>query len=235
MRKIRGALFDKDGTIIDFNATWAAVARRLAFEAAGGDKARTEALLILSGYDPATGRFQADSVFAAGTNAEVVELWNPGLARDELARMTARYNEITAREGAASAVALPGVLDALEAMHARGMAIGMATNDSTSGAEQALAALGISSVFAATYGYDAVARPKPAPDVVLAFADTVGLRVSQVAMIGDNRHDLETGRAAGAGLVVAVLSGTGTRETLEPLADIVLGSVADLPAYLETL
>ena len=41
-------------------------------------------------------------------------------------------------------------------------------------------------------------------------------------------------RAAGAGLVVGVLSGTGTRDTLEPLADVVLDSVAELPAYLSS-
>ena len=51
-------------------------------------------------------------------------------------------------------------------------------------------------------------------------------------MVGDNRHDLETARAAGAGLAVGVLSGTGTRETLAPMADVLLDSVADLPAYL---
>jgi phosphoglycolate phosphatase len=31
---------------------------------------------------------------------------------------------------------------------------------------------------------------------------------------------------------VAVLSGTGTRATLEPLAHVVLGSIAELPGYL---
>jgi phosphoglycolate phosphatase len=51
-------------------------------------------------------------------------------------------------------------------------------------------------------------------------------------MVGDNRHDLEMGRAGGVGLNVGVLSGTGTRETLLPLADVVLNSVSDLPAYL---
>ena len=53
-------------------------------------------------------------------------------------------------------------------------------------------------------------------------------------MVGDNRHDLEMARAGGAGLAVGVLSGTGTREALPPLADVVLDSVADLPAYLAT-
>ena len=99
MAAIRGVLFDKDGTLVDFNATWSAIARQLAMRAAEGDTQRADALLTLSGYDLLSGRFLADSVFAAGTNAEVVELWHPGLEREELRRVTALYDEITAREG----------------------------------------------------------------------------------------------------------------------------------------
>ena len=51
-------------------------------------------------------------------------------------------------------------------------------------------------------------------------------------MVGDNRHDLEMARAGGAGLAVGVLSGTGTRETLSPMADVILDSIVDLPGYL---
>jgi phosphoglycolate phosphatase len=51
-------------------------------------------------------------------------------------------------------------------------------------------------------------------------------------MVGDNRHDLEMARAGGAGLAIGVLSGTGTLETLAPIADVVLDSVADLPGFL---
>lgn len=229
---IRGILFDKDGTLIDFDATWAAVARRMAMEAAAGDTARADFLLDQSGLDLATGRFRADSVFAAGTNAEVVELWHPELPRAELAGMVARYDAITAREGAASAVPIAGAREALMALHQTGYRLALATNDSTAGAEQTLLAMGVAHLFSAAYGYDAVARPKPAPDVVHAFADMSGIRVAELAFVGDNRHDLETGRAAGAGLVVGVLSGTGTRETLAPLADVLLDSVADLPGYL---
>jgi phosphoglycolate phosphatase len=50
-------------------------------------------------------------------------------------------------------------------------------------------------------------------------------------MVGDNRHDLEMAKAGGA-LAIGVLSGTGTRESLSPLADVVLDSIVDLPAYL---
>jgi phosphoglycolate phosphatase len=232
MSRIRGILFDKDGTLIDFNATWNAVARKMALRAAAGDADRAAHLLDLSGFDTAAERFRADSVFAAGTNADVVALWHPEVAADDLSRVVAEYDELTAQEGAASAVALPGIADAIGKLHAAGYRLGMATNDSTLGAERTLVALGFAHMFAAAYGYDAVARPKPAPDVILAFADMAGMRASEIAMVGDNRHDLETGRAAGAGLVVGVLSGTGTHETLSPLADVIIDTVVDLPDLL---
>lgn len=230
--RIRGILFDKDGTLIDFNATWAAVARKMALRAASGDAAHADRLLDLSGFDAGSGRFRADSVFAAGTNVDVVALWHPDLSSEALAATVADYDVVTAVEGAASAVALPGIRDAVAKLHAAGYRLGMATNDSTLAAEKTLVALGFAHMFSAAYGYDAVARPKPAPDVVVAFADMAGMRPSEIAMVGDNRHDLETGRAAGAGLVVGVLSGTGTRETLAPLADVIVDSVVDLPDLL---
>lgn len=232
MSRIRGVLFDKDGTLIDFNATWAAVARKMALRAASGDAAHAGRLLELSGFDAASGGFRADSVFAAGTNADVVALWHPGLSSEALAATVADFDVVTADEGAASAVALPGIRDAVAKLHAAGYRLGMATNDSTLAAEKTLVALGFAHMFSAAYGYDAVARPKPAPDVVVAFADMAGMRPSEIAIVGDSRHDLETGRAAGAGLVVGVLSGTGTRQTLAPLADVIVDSVVDLPDLL---
>ena len=51
---------------------------------------------------------------------------------------------------------------------------------------------------------------------------------AQAAVVGDSPADLAMGRAAGAGLVVGVLSGVGGRADLEPYADLILGSVAEL-------
>lgn len=229
---IKAILFDKDGTLVDFNATWLAVADHLALEVAAGDRAGANKLLERAGYDMESGRFRADSVFAAGTNAEIVALWYPELDAEGRRERIAHFDRVTAIEGAAQAVSLPGIVEALRALHADGVRLAVATNDSTAGAERTLVTLGVAQLFDAAYGYDAVANPKPAPDVLLAFADMARLKPSQIAMVGDNGHDMETGRRAGAGLTVAVLSGTGTRETLTPLADAVLDSVADLPAFL---
>ncbi|RUM98851.1 HAD family hydrolase [Pseudaminobacter arsenicus] len=232
MRGIKGILFDKDGTLIDFQATWFAIGDLLALQAAGGDRASADALLEVAGYDFERKCFKADSVFAAGTNEDIVALWYPQVDAQTRQAMTAGFNHFTAEQGAAQSVALPGSKDAIARLHAGGFRLGVATNDSTSGAEKTLLALGVAQMFDAAYGYDAVANPKPSPDAIYAFADLTGLKPSEIAMVGDNRHDLEMARAGGAGLAIGVLSGTGTRETLAPLADVILGSIADLPELL---
>jgi phosphoglycolate phosphatase len=229
---IKGILFDKDGTLVDFNATWLGIADFMAMDAAEGDRWKADRLLAAAGFDFAAKRFKPDSIFASGSNMDVVELWFPRLSNEDQLLAVSRFNEITSVQGSSMAVALPGVIDSLRALHKRSFRMGVATNDSTSGAEKTLATLGVAQLFDAAFGYDAVANPKPAPDTVVAFCDLTGLKPGEIAMVGDNRHDLEMARAGGCGLAVGVLSGTGTRDSLAPMADVILDSVADLPDFL---
>jgi phosphoglycolate phosphatase len=46
-------------------------------------------------------------------------------------------------------------------------------------------------------------------------------------VVGDTAADLQMGRAAGAGLIVAVLTGVGGRADLAPLADVMITSVEE--------
>ncbi len=235
MANIKGILFDKDGTLVDFQATWHAIGDLMAMNAAQGDRKAADALMDSAGYDIAAGRFRGDSVFAAGTNSDIVSLWYPKLAQGERQAMVDHFDRISSIDGAEKAVPLPGIIEALRDLHAKGYRLGVATNDSTAGAERTLAALGISQLFDAAYGYDAVANPKPAADPVIAFCDLTGLKPSEVAMVGDNNHDLEMAHNAGCGLAVGVTSGTGSPQMLAKRADVVLGSVAELPGYLAAI
>jgi phosphoglycolate phosphatase len=229
---IKGILFDKDGTLVDFNATWLGIADFMAMDAAEGDRWKADRLLSAAGFDFVNKRFRPDSIFASGTNMDVVELWFPRLSDEDQMLAVARFNEITSVQGSSMAVALPGIVETLTVLHKRSYRLGVATNDSTGGAEKTMVTLGVAQLFDAAYGYDAVANPKPAPDTIFAFCDLTGLKPAQIAMVGDNRHDLEMARAGGCGLAVGVLSGTGTRESLSSIADMVLDSVADLPDFL---
>ena len=232
MAEIRGILFDKDGTLVDFQKTWFAIGHEMALRAAGGSLEGADALMAAAGYDFDRHCFKADSVFAAGTNADIVALWYPNLSPAERLAIVRGFDTFTAQEGAARSVPLPGAREALAELRRAGIRLGIATNDSTEGARQTLAAIDVAELFDVAYGYDSVPNPKPAPDIVHAFAALTGLRPEEIAMVGDNRHDLEMARAGGVGLAVGVLSGTGTRVSLSPLADVVIGSVAELPALL---
>ena len=63
---------------------------------------------------------------------------------------------------------------------------------------------------------------------MLFLCGTLGIAPGRTAVIGDSPADLRMGRAAGAACSIAVLTGVGDRATLEPLADLVLESIAEL-------
>jgi phosphoglycolate phosphatase len=82
---IRGILFDKDGTLIDFPSTWTPVLQALALEFAKGDRARADDLMETAGYDPETGRFTPGSIWAAGNTPDLVTAWLPDAVDSERA------------------------------------------------------------------------------------------------------------------------------------------------------
>lgn len=228
---IKGILFDKDGTLVDFNQTWFGVVMDLAQAERPGDEIAARALVTAGGYDWEEGRFRSGSVVAAGTVADIVDLWHPDLNWGERSAKIAHYDDYTAREGAKRAVAIAGLAGALEALQRAGFALGIATNDSEAGALATAEALGLAERFAVIIGYDSVRNAKPHADQLHLFARRTGLLPKQIAMVGDNPHDLEMARAGGAGLAIGVLSGNSSREELARLSDVILGSVADLPGF----
>ncbi|WP_439273789.1 HAD family hydrolase [Pseudochrobactrum sp. HB0163] len=232
VKKIRAILFDKDGTLVDFNRTWFAISCELARRSAAGDDTLARSLLEAGGYDWESERFRANSAIAAGTIEDIVALWHPHDSAEQRRERVAEYDIYGVEEGAKQAVAVEALTQTLQALRKAGFVLGIATNDSEAGARATAAALGISDLFSGFVGYDTAARAKPHADPLLHFAAEIGVTPAEVAMVGDNPHDLECARAAKAGLAVGVLTGNSPREVLEPLADIVLDSIADLPDYL---
>ncbi|MBZ9653866.1 HAD family hydrolase [Phyllobacterium lublinensis] len=230
---IRGILFDKDGTLVDFNRTWFGITMELAHQAANGDEARARTLVEAGGYDWEMEKFRGGSVVAAGTINDIVDLWHPELTLSEKRERIRAYDEYAVREGSRRAVGIEGLRETLEALVEHGYVLGIATNDSEAGARATAEALGLTALFKVIIGYDSVARAKPHADQLHLFAARTGLAPDVIAMVGDNAHDLEMAHAAGAGLAIGVLSGNSTLDDLGPLSDAILGSIAELPQYLE--
>jgi phosphoglycolate phosphatase len=127
------------------------------------------------------------------------------------------------------AVPLAPLTDIFSALRQRGFKIGIASSDNEKSIRMAAASIGISGLVDFICGYDSGHGVKPSPGMVLGFSTWIGCKPFNIAVVGDSRHDMQMGRAAGAGATIGVLSGTGTQETLAPLADTCIQSVAFLP------
>jgi phosphoglycolate phosphatase len=172
---------------------------------------------------------------AAGTNREIAACWADLMPGRDAAELTRQMERIFTESGRRSATPVAELAPLLARLKARGLRLGVATSDSEAGAQATLAHFGVVELLDFLAGYDSGYTPKPSPALVEAFCRAAGLRATEVSVVGDNLHDLEMGRAAGAGLVVGVLTGTSEHDELAPLADHVLASISDLEALLDRI
>ncbi len=229
---LKAIVFDKDGTLIDFNAMWGDWITDLArhLEAAAYISIAPQ-LFRAVGFDSATGAVATDGPLAVATMVELRALAGEVLRAAGLTSASAAA-AIQAGWYIPDPVTLARPLADLpvlfNAVRARGLRIAVATTDDRAPTLATLAALGVASLVDALACGDDGRPIKPAPDAILALCRQLGIAPAQVAMVGDTTADLRMGRAAGVGLNIGVLSGVGSAEALTPLADVLLSSVAEL-------
>lgn len=232
---IRGILFDKDGTLFDYHQTWMPLNHQAALLTARGDQTLAHALLKSGGWDAGSDRVASGSLLAACTNHQIAEDWAGqvgGWDVEELARMlTEKFHE----EGVESAVPVTELPPFLSDLRDQGYKLGIATSDSEQGARGMLDRFGVIDHLDFICGYDSGHGAKPTPGMVYAFCKRCGIEPGETIMVGDNWHDVETGRNAGVAFTVGVLTGTSVREELEGVADHVLHSVEELSGLLASL
>jgi len=231
---IEGIVFDKDGTLTDYHATWSPVNERAARRAASGDAALAAHLLEIGGRDADTGRVRGGSLLAAADTREIAEAWVAAGAVHEVTALEHALDEIF-QEGAECAVPVTDIDALFQRLQLRGMALGVATSDSESGARATLRRLGVNAERFFVAGYDSGHGRKPSGGMVEAFCANNGLSPSKVVVVGDNLHDIRMGRSAGCVLCIGVLTGAADAEELGAEADYVIDSVARLESLLDGL
>lgn len=227
--RVDGVLFDKDGTLFQFGATWEAWARAVLDRLCGGDADRARSVGAAIGYDYDGAVFDPSSVVIAGTPEEVVTALGdhfdmPGDALEQV------LNEEAANAPQAEAVPLAPFLDVLRSL---GLKLGVATNDAEAPALAHLRSAGVTEKFDFIAGYDSGHGFKPEPGQCLGFAAKLGLDPSRVVMVGDSLHDLHAGRAAGM-QTAGVLTGMAVEAELAPFADVVLPDIGHLLDWLRS-
>lgn len=225
---LQGIIFDKDGTLFEFAATWEAWAQAFLLRLAGDDRAEAAKLGKLIGFDMNTRSFAQDSVVIAGTPGEVADALAPCFPGQSQDQILATLNEEAAMAPQVEAVDLIPFFDLL---HGLGLKIGVATNDAEDPARAHLSKAGVMDTLDFFAGFDSGYGAKPGPGQLLAFCEATGCDPTRVAMVGDSTHDLRAGKAAGM-LRIGVLTGMAGADDLAPHADVVLPDVGHIPAWL---
>lgn len=223
---IRAVLFDKDGTLFDFAASWSGWAQRVLDELSQGDSTRKVGMAEAIGFNLRVGGFEPGSPIIAGTLEEAAALLLPH--RPDMS-FQVLIDLLLVRSIEAEMIAPLPLAPFLDGLVARGLILGVATNDGEAPALAHLVRAGIRDRFAHVLGYDSGYTPKPAPDMLLGFAERAGVAPRSVIMVGDSTHDLVAGRAAGMA-TVGVLTGLALHDDLAPYADLVLPDISHLPS-----
>ncbi|SMH32337.1 phosphoglycolate phosphatase [Mesorhizobium australicum] len=128
-------------------------------------------------------------------------------------------------------VLTPGAREIVEELHAQGVLMGVVTNKPQMPTEAILDHFGLSPYLDAVIGGDSGVEKKPAPDMIFAALDRLGLRPEDAVLVGDSVADVGSARAAG--IPVIALRGGYTSVPVDEIgADIVIDGLADLLATL---
>ncbi len=226
---IKGLLFDKDATLLDFEKTWGEWSLALLSELSDGDNVLLSDLAGAIQFDLERRTFHPSSPVIAGTPDEGVDLILPLLPHWDRDALIAHSNATASSVQVQEIVPLKPLLTEL----GRSAKLGIATNDAEASARRHMDELGVLDEFDLIIGSDSGHGGKPGPGMCLAFAADMDLEPASVAMIGDSTHDLLAGRAAGM-VCVGVTSGFATEAELAPYADHVFVDVSDLPNWLKS-
>jgi N-acetyl-D-muramate 6-phosphate phosphatase len=126
----------------------------------------------------------------------------------------------------------PGMMELLRGIEARELQWGIVTNKAESMARRLIDLLGLGARCACVVGGDTAPRMKPHPDPLLAAAGMIGADTRACVYIGDDRRDVEAGRAAGMRTVAVRYGYLNGGDPDAWGADAVVDSPQDVLRYL---
>lgn len=225
---VKAVLFDKDGTLFDFQKTWSVWARRAIGHLSQGKPDLSRALGAAMHYDFETQKLRPTSPVIAMTAQEVetviLGVLAPNAAADARAYLAKSALEVPI-------VPVVNLRKCLGGLIKNGLVVGVMTNDSEKCAHEHLTRAGILDLFDFVAGFDSGFGGKPDPAPLLAFAQASKCAPQSVVMVGDSVHDLVAGRAAGM-RTIGVLTGVAVAADLAPFADVVLPDIGHISGWL---
>ncbi|MGE4453426.1 MAG: HAD family hydrolase [Sphaerochaeta sp.] len=237
--KLKGIIFDKDGTLFDYAQVWETILKEgiaLTFNSMGKShhQSAKQAMLSLMGIDE-NGRCIPRGLVFTHRKIQI-------LRRFLLYCIRYRVNAIQAIKGYQRSVKHSEVLlneklremdfsvqqTLFSRLKQEGYHIGVITNDNETSTNIFLSLMGLEKMVDFIASRDSHYRRKPHSEAFNAFCSQSGLSPSQVAMVGDTITDMLFAKRSQAGYTIALLSGSNDKRRLERLSDIVYEDISSL-------
>lgn len=232
---VKGILFDKDGTLLDFMSLWGGWAQSLSesieqFLIQNNIMVPKVADMLgtvrnehgfITDYDPrgplAMASVEEMNSITAWQLYQMGFSWNDALqhARKFVQKATERIEEQR------SIRQMPGLTSFLDKCRLNGLKLAVVTSDDTAAAIKHLEWMNIRQYFELIVGHDEVNCGKPDPEMVFYTCGKLGLPPSQTMVIGDSNGDMQMGKLAGAALVVGIASSQKARNALLDADEII--------------
>lgn len=235
-------IFDKDGTLINFTATWIPLIRkRVAFLLkALGRNGELEAFLLKSwGIDPTSGRIDPRGPCPVSPRSDEIvigtmALYQHGYPWDEAKQWVIQaFNQADAASNRREMLKpVEGIQPLLSHLKRKGFFLAVATSDERRDTEAVLSSLDMEGLFDIVLCAGDVNPPKPHPETILTICRQLSVSPQETIFIGDTVTDMLMGKNAGVALTIGILKGGVTpREELEKVADIVVDSIGELKFF----
>jgi len=212
---VRVLIFDLDGTLIDSGVDLAV---------------SVNATLKEMGHEP----LPHDEIFSyvgQGAPRLIQQALGPAYSREQCEQGLAFFLSYYREHMLDNTVTYPGVREGLAALN--GMPMAVLTNKPVRFSQMILKGLGLDKYFRYVYGGNSFDTKKPDPAGMHTLLRDFGASGRQSMLVGDSEVDVLTARNAGT-WSCCVSYGLGSDRLAEYPPDLLLDSLTELPAYLDT-
>ncbi|SFB08704.1 phosphoglycolate phosphatase [Lentibacillus halodurans] len=205
---VEGILFDKDGTLLNFNELWMKWGTNLINEIVSMADSQImcdeEDIGRYIGVSFKNGTWDPKGPLAIGSMGDLITvlsfyLYQQGMPWNEAVTMVfnVRENVDKSTQWTNRLKPIKGIRNFLERAYSAQIKLGVVTSDDTAQAENHLEILGIRDYFHCVIGHDAVQRGKPFPDMPELACQRLELDHKKTVIIGDSNGDMILGEKAG--------------------------------------
>ncbi len=212
----RAVLFDLDGTLVDSRDDIAGAFRHAAEALRPGTPLETDRIVALIGLPLAVMARELGLGLSAADERRFADIYR------------ARFDAMDC----ATTRVFPGIVELLASLASR--PVGVVTAKIQYQADHVVTRMGLRARTSHVQGWRDGLEPKPAPDLLHAALEAMGLRPDEAAYVGDTPGDVAAARAAGL-VAIGVTWGFAPAEALRASRpERLVASVADLAETLAT-